>query len=132
VWGYDAAFMHACGQELTLGEDEIGELFVEEQAGAPIGFYSLQRVSDARVELGYLFVEPARMREGHGLTLLCDAISRATRLGYSTLVIQGDPHAAGFYAAAGAVQVGERPSDSIAERMLPLFELRLAPPDNVS
>jgi hypothetical protein len=44
-------------------------------------------------------------------------------LGARTLVIQGDPNAAAFYAAAGALLVGERPSASSAGRALPLYEL---------
>ena len=40
-------------------------------------------------------------------------------------MIQGDPNAADFYRAAGAVQVGERASASVPGRVLPLFELAL-------
>jgi hypothetical protein len=36
---------------------------------APIGFYSLQRLTAERAELGHLFAEPAEMRKRHGTTL---------------------------------------------------------------
>jgi hypothetical protein len=66
------------------------------------------------------------MRRGHGSRLLDDAVIRARAGGYRVLVIQGDPHAAGFYRSAGAVLVGERVSESVPGRMLPVFELHLA------
>jgi GNAT superfamily N-acetyltransferase len=130
AWGYSAEFMEACREELAIREEQLPEVFVLDQNGEPIGFYSLQRLTPERAELGHLFVEPAEMRRGHGTTLLRDAVSRAREFGYRVLVIQGDPHAAGFYRAAGAHQVGSRESASIPGRMLPLFELNLvgAPP----
>ena len=41
-----------------------------------------------------------------------------------------DPNAADFYESAGARLIGERPSDSIEGRMLPLYEIDN--PDEVS
>src|SRR5690606_19543394 len=93
-----------------------------------VGFYALQPMSSSEVELAYLFVEPTEMRKGYGMALMCDAIDRARRLGHQTLIIQGDPHATGFYLAAGARPVGVRESDSVPGRMLPLFEVRLTGP----
>lgn len=46
--------------------------------------------------------------------------------GYRVLVIQGDPHAASFYHACGAKQIGAKVSASIPGRMLPLLEIELA------
>ena len=54
------------------------------------------------------------------------AIRRAREAGKRRIVIQGDPNAAGFYRAAGAVPDGERESDSIPGRYLPLFVIELA------
>lgn len=125
VWGYSAAFMAACRDELTLRPDELAELFVLEIESKVAGFYSLQHVSDGEVELGYLFVEPAEMRKGYGMALLRDAVSRARAAGYARLSIQGDPNAIGFYRAAGARQIGERESDSVPGRMLPVLEIAL-------
>jgi hypothetical protein len=38
-----------------------------------------------------------------------------------------DPNAAGFYERNGAVRIGEAPSDAVAGRLLPLYEVRLGP-----
>lgn len=125
VWGYSEQFMEACREELTMTEDELEELFVKEVDSKVVGVYSLQHLSDTHVELGYLFVEPTQLRKGHGKDLIVDALRRAAASGYTTLIIQGDPHAVDFYVAVGAKQVGTRESDSVAGRFLPLFELDL-------
>src|SRR4029079_1400930 len=124
-WGYTEDFMRACAEELTIDEEELDDVFVKTIGEHVVGFYSLDRISSDRVELGLLFVEPSWMRRGFGGELLGDARERARALGYQTLVIQGDPHAMPFYRSAGAVLVGTRESDSIAGRLLPLFELAL-------
>ena len=41
------------------------------------------------------------------------------------LTILADPNAAAFYERAGAVRIGEAPSDSVPGRLLPLYEVRL-------
>lgn len=41
------------------------------------------------------------------------------------LTIQSDPHAVDFYIAAGARQIGVLESGSVANRFLPLLEIRI-------
>ena len=45
------------------------------------------------------------------------------------MVIHGDPHAAAFYEASGAVEIGRVESQSIPGRLLPLYEIDLAEDD---
>ncbi len=130
VWGYSPEFMAACRDELTLSPAylETNPTFVTEgavTAGTAIGFYSLERLSDAEVELGFLFLEPGDIGGGHGRRLIEHAKAEARTLGYATMVIQGDPHAERFYRAAGGRQVGTRESLSIPGRLLPLFHVDL-------
>jgi N-acetylglutamate synthase-like GNAT family acetyltransferase len=127
VWGYSEAFMEACRQELTLGEERLGSLWVLDRAGTVLGIYALQPRGAGRVELGCMFVDPGHLRRGHGARLVRDAIARARDLGHETMVIHADPNAERFYRAMGAVWVGEAPSESIPGRMLPQLELSLAP-----
>ncbi len=122
VWGYSPEFMAACRSELTVQPEHLPLVFVAEIDGGMAGFYALT-VLDARAELEFLFVEPAVLRRGCGRALLAHARAQARQLGCSAIAIQGDPHAAGFYAAIGARLVGNRESDSIPGRMLPLYEL---------
>jgi GNAT superfamily N-acetyltransferase len=126
-WGYSDAFMRACRTELTLSRDDIEThpTFVVESRGEAIGFYTLERVADDEVELGYLFVEPSAIGRGYGRRLLEHAKRQAVGLGFRSLVIQGDPHAERFYRMAGGEHTGFRESDSIPGRELPMFRIDL-------
>ena len=131
-WGYSEEFMAACRDELTVDPGEIddpGSLFYVAQTGGEIaGFFSLVDPLEGTVELGALFVDPSWIGTGIGRALIEHAGETARQLGYSALLIQGDPHAAGFYRAAGGVSAGERESDSIPGRLLPLFRISLHNP----
>ncbi len=127
VWGYEPEFMAACRDELTLSLDyvETTPTFVAEADGAAVGFYSLERLGETEVELGFLFVEPEAIGRGHGRRLIEHAKAQARAAGYATMVIQGDPHAERFYRAAGGRLAGTRESLSIPGRFLPLFRVDL-------
>jgi GNAT superfamily N-acetyltransferase len=126
-WGYPESFMDACRRELTLSSVYLAghPAFVLEDAQTPIGFYTLERLSDAAVELGYLFVEPACIGLGYGRRLMDHAREYARSLGYRTMLIQGDPHAVPFYRAVGGRVVGLKESASIPGRTLPLVRIDL-------
>jgi GNAT superfamily N-acetyltransferase len=76
-------------------------------------------------ELSSLFVEPAQLRCGAGRQLFDWAKRTARGAGAAYLVIEADPHAAGFYRRMGAIDAGTVPSGSIPGRMLPLLKLSL-------
>ena len=126
-WGYSSNFMCACREELTVDVQEIdaGNVFVCDRDGRPAGFYSLERLSNERVELGFLFVEPELIGTGIGRALFEHACEEAARRGYEALEIQGDPNAEPFYIAMGARRSGSRASASIPDRALPTFEVEL-------
>ncbi len=128
VWGYGPEFMAACRDELTLSPSYVDTTptFVAESRGTPISFYSLERLCTSQVELGFLFVEPAAIGQGHGRRLIEHAKAEARARGYATMVIQGDPNAEGFYRAAGGRLAGTKESLSIPGRILPLFHVDLA------
>lgn len=126
-WGYSDQFMQACRQELTIDEDyiESNPTFVIEAAGNTIGFYSLEHISASEVELSLLFVDPTFIGKGYGRRLMMHAQEEARHLGYSKMIIQGDPNAERFYRSAGGSVVGTRKSASIPNRELPIFCINL-------
>jgi GNAT superfamily N-acetyltransferase len=79
------------------------------------------------LDLNKLFIEPRHIRRGLGRALLAHAVAEARRRGAERLTILADPNAAGFYERNGAVRIGEAPSDAVAGRLLPLYEVRLGP-----
>jgi GNAT superfamily N-acetyltransferase len=126
-WGYDEQFLSACREELTLHEKDLATrpTFVLEGAGRAIGFYTLELVSDSQVELWFLFIEPKEIGQGHGRRLMEHAMAEAIARGFSCMIVQADPNAAGFYQRLGGRLVGTRPSESIPGRELPVLEIRL-------
>ena len=131
-WGYDDAFMEACRAELTYAPEQLdaGGFWVLEEDGGIQGFYGLVKVSPDTLELDALFVEPEAIGRGGGRALMAHALEQFRASGLARLIIQADPNAADFYESAGARLIGERPSDSIEGRMLPLYEIDN--PDEVS
>lgn len=123
-WGYDAAFIDACRDELTLRDDELAprRTLVAELDGRLTGFGTLEG-DPPYGELGMLFVEPAAIGRGVGGALLAALVDRARSLGFTRLAVDADPNAEAFYLAHGAVRVGEVASGSLPGRLLPQLEL---------
>ncbi|WP_405977286.1 GNAT family N-acetyltransferase [Streptomyces sp. NBC_00158] len=151
-WGYDAAFLAACAPQLRVREAELAgrRIAVAENArGELLGLASLDEAGEAggvgeardpgetrdagggtggvpadppAARLGLLFVEPSAIGLGTGRLLYRDVLRRAAALGVRRLLIDADPHAAGFYRAMGAV---ERPG--AAPEGLVRFEAAPAP-----
>ncbi len=124
-WGYDADFIEACREELTVGPEEIGldrlTVAVEETTNRVLGFYGLSATTSDVAELSALFVEPDAMGTGVGRLLFDDARRVARDAGFRRLRIEADPFAADFYEHMGATVAGSTPSRSIANRELPLY-----------
>jgi len=126
-WGYDAAFLDACRAELTLTPDQaVAARVVRGADGTVRGFHLLGPDPDGnpgRGELLMLFVDPTEIGSGVGWALLADAVRYAALRGWSTLRVESDPGAEGFYVAHGARRVGTVRSGSVPGRELPLLEL---------
>jgi len=119
-WGYDDAFMEACGAELTLRADHLhgGFVCLHEEQGRPLGFYRLEVVGPV-AEVLALFVAPEAMRQGIGRGLWQHLEQIARGEGAEEIWLDADPHAERFYVAMGMRRQGEAPSLSIPGRMLP-------------
>ncbi|GAA4555187.1 GNAT family N-acetyltransferase [Planotetraspora kaengkrachanensis] len=127
-WGYDHDFLEACRAELTFHPDQLRaqRIAVAESAGRVLGFYSLTG-EPPDGELGNMWVEPDAIGGGVGRHLWHHALRTARSAGFTTLRIDADPFAEGFYLAMGAERVGETPSGSIPGRVLPLLRMRVPP-----
>ncbi|MGW8781715.1 GNAT family N-acetyltransferase [Streptomyces sp. NPDC055796] len=113
-WGYDAAFLASCEPELRIRAAEVADrriVVAEEAAGGRVlGLASVEGAPPA-ARLGLLFVEPEAIGRGVGRRLYRDALRRAAGLGFRRLLVDADPHAAGFYRAMGALgPSGSRPA----------------------
>jgi GNAT superfamily N-acetyltransferase len=132
-WGYSPEFMAACRAEISISEGDISNphrhYVLAESKGKIVGYYAIECLSADKYELAALFVEPQYIRKGIGRKLIEHAKSYTRNQGARSLLIQGDPNATDFYIAAGGVQIGERESDSIPGRYLPVFTISLETED---
>lgn len=127
-WGYDADFMESCKTELTICAADISDslnIIRVIEYDVVEGFYFLRIKDSTKAKLRFFFIDPPYMRQGFGKLLFEDAVSVLKEKGYKTMDIESDPYAQGFYESMGAVCIGEIPSGSISERMLPHLEYRI-------
>jgi GNAT superfamily N-acetyltransferase len=126
-WGYDRAFLEACRQELTWTPEEVErhDVLVWDEGGRLLGATArLGAEPDAR--LWAVFVDPAEHGRGIGRALLEALLARSRAAGLRSLTIGADPNAEAFYLAVGARRVGTVPSDTAADRLLPLLRFDIA------
>ena len=130
-WGYSQEFLEACRSELTIDASlfhtDSYECFVALVGESIRGFHAIERISMDTYEVDALFVEPSSIGKGIGRRLIEHAVLWSTEQGAERLVIQADPNATEFYLSVGARQIGERESESIPGRRLPLFEIDTKP-----
>lgn len=128
-WGYPQAFMQQCHEELRVTSEDIRQSNTLYRVACYqqqiVGYTALITDAMKTAELDALYVSPAYQRLGIGRLLLRDAVRLAESLDITRLLVQSDPNAAPFYRALGAELIGERESDSIPGRYLPLFEIRI-------
>ena len=127
-WGYDKSFMDACVSELQISREEIenGCVRVLHDDSIVLGFYHLLPISAPdEYELEAMYVEPREMGKGCGRALWIDLEHQLKSRGARRLVVQSDPNAVEFYRAMGMNRIGDRESDSIPGRFLPLLEMNV-------
>ena len=118
--------MEACRAELTITPEKMNSSYfqIAESDGRLLGVAQIA-LNGKIAELSSLFVEPAQLGCGAGRQLFDWAKRTARDAGAAHLVIEADPHAAGFYRRMGAIDAATVPSGSIPGRMIPLLRLSL-------
>lgn len=122
--GYDADFMAACVDELTLRPEHLGPGLVVWDDGALRGVAQVS-VTREEAHLEDMFIDPSAIGQGLGRKLFDWATSFALTRGARSLSIDSDPFAEPFYARMGAVRVGIVPSGSVPGRVLPRLSYTL-------
>lgn len=128
-WGYDADFLEACRDELTVTAEQCAsdELYVAEATSGAVAGFSHVTGEGVSGILEALFVEPGFIGQGVGGRLLNHALARAAEAGMATLTLDADPNAVPFYEHCGARIIGTSPSGSIPGRDLPRMAIDTRP-----
>jgi GNAT superfamily N-acetyltransferase len=128
-WGYDADFMAASADALTITPAMIarGRVLVAESAqGEVLGVATAVPLeAKGTFDLGHMFVEPRAIGTGVGRKLFLAIVALIAAEGAKKLVILADPNAEAFYRRMGAKRVGDAPSESIPGRHLPWLEFEI-------
>ena len=125
-WGYDADFMSACTEVLSVTSRDLAHPNAVVRDGTTFAGYARLDLTDHNPELSKLFVCPKHMGTGVGTALINWAKTTARRQDVSFLHVESDPEAASFYEHHGAERIGEVPSEVIPNRSLPLLKLPTA------
>lgn len=128
-WGYDAAFMAMCRDELTLRQDRVehGAYFAAVVGGRIAGLYALGPLGGGDTDVLLFFVDPPFIGAGVGRAMFAHLAAEARRAGYRRVIIEADPGAAPFYERMGARPDGTAASASIPGRVLPRLVYDLDP-----
>jgi GNAT superfamily N-acetyltransferase len=124
-WGYDAAFMLACQDELAVTPDQIGKHLIVADLNGSLAGFAFVNGTDTQIELGAMYVEPGCIGKGVGRSLFEWCAGYARSAGAREMLIDADPNAEAFYIRQGAVRFGLSPSESIPGRMLPQLVYRI-------
>ncbi|EFL87456.1 acetyltransferase [Ahrensia sp. R2A130] len=124
--GYDDAFMAMCADELRVTPERLehGRYWVAGR-GEILGCASLWKADENIGEVHAFFIHPDAQGQGVGRALWQVLLAAAKADGITSLRLDSDPEAEGFYKRLGFKTTGRSPSGSIPGRTIPLMELHL-------
>ncbi len=126
-WGYPERWLEIWAPQLTFSPQyfEENEGWVAVVNETPIGFYTLQE-KDGTASIENLWVLPEYMGKGVGKALFLHAMELSRGHRNTTLRLEADPNAVGFYERMGMHRIGEYRYEMDGQpRSLPIMELKL-------
>jgi GNAT superfamily N-acetyltransferase len=104
----DRANLLAHPEYLILGPEGLaeGRMYVAEEDGSVAGFATWAAQAGGTIELEDLFVDPDWRRRGIATALVSHIVDVLRARGVRCLEVTANPHAEGFYSAAGFVDCG--------------------------
>ena len=133
-WGYPERWIEVWKDVLTIAPEFINdnEVYAAVVGNEVAGFYALIE-AEGKVMLEHMWVAPNFIGAGVGKALFNHALKMAASLNASSLEIESDPNAEGFYKRMGAQRIGEVASEIEGQRRaLPLLVINVTPQTRVS
>jgi len=126
-WGYPETWIALWRDTLTItpGSIESNTAYAALVDGEVAGFYVLIDAGDKAI-LDHMWLKPSYIGRGVGRELFAHAVETAISLGASSIEIEADPNAEGFYLRMGARRIGENQYEiEGSPRFLPLLIVNL-------
>lgn len=126
--GYDDDFMALCVDELSITPAKLStnEFWAYDEGGTIFGFVCIAHDGHStNAEIKSFFIGANQRGSGIGTKLWAKVLQRCKELHIKKLHLDSEPLSAGFYEKLGFRTIGEVPSGSIPNRVLPLMELQL-------
>jgi ribosomal protein S18 acetylase RimI-like enzyme len=135
-WGYDEGYLARFREQLGVTPQYIASspvyVALERHLAAAdniageriVGYYGLLERA-GQMSLEHVYIDPDFWGKGYGAALFKHAIHTAQTLGMTSILIETDPNAIGFFQRMGAEVVGERPSLLREGEKLPLLQYTL-------
>lgn len=126
-WGYPERWLAEWQAQLTIDSSTLQaqSVFVAMLGDETAGFVGLTS-GNTSWTVDHLWVDPPHIGVGVGRRLFKHAVMEARRGGASSLRIESDPHATGFYERMGATRVGQSFAPVAGTpRHLPVLEMEL-------
>lgn len=127
-WGYPEHWIEAWKEVLVITPAFIAanEVYVAREGKEIVGFYALMG-SGSQIILEHMWVLPTQIGTGVGKRLFRHAVAQAASLHATTIQIESDPNAEGFYKHMGARRIGEVTTEMDGQpRVLPLLIVDVA------
>ncbi|KAB8033706.1 GNAT family N-acetyltransferase [Fluviispira multicolorata] len=126
-WGYPLEWMDLWKKDLIINAEIINSsvTLIAELNNQIIGFWCRKKVQSEEVSDGYLFIHPDYMKLGIAKNLWQALLYELSESKISSFVIAADPNAVPFYLSLGGTQIGEKESDVISGRIIPIFRFIL-------
>ncbi|UZO80790.1 GNAT family N-acetyltransferase [Aquimarina sp. ERC-38] len=125
-WGYSIQQLEAWREELTINSEYIQEngVYVVEDQKIICGFYAYKIISDACIDLDFVFIIPSEIGKGYGSKLMQHFLALINNSPAKKIVVDSDPNAELFYKHFGFKTISKKPT-LIKNRFLPVMELNL-------
>lgn len=129
-WQYSQHWLEAWQPQLTITPEFIAQHLTIKASleTRTAGFYALSRTAPAS-DLLHFWLLPDFIGQGLGRRIFLDVVARAGAAGITTLRIESDPNAEGFYRRMGCLPAGSSISTMDGQRReLPVLHYSISGP----
>lgn len=129
LWGYTEEMMRVWEPDLLIDgkyikQNIVYKILINQEL---VGFYALRyQNSENCFEVDHLWLKPSHIKKGIGRSVFIRILSQLNDLGQRRVLLNGEPHARGFYEKMFGRLIAEKQS-LIPGTLLPVYEFDVRP-----